>query len=127
MTTLAISTNIVVKTQFESLHQWPKAPNEVEFLRHPHRHIFHVKVTLPVNHDDRELEFFMVKKKVDEYIVGEINQRGFLGTMSCEQIALQILKYLTVIYTIPYATVEVFEDDENGAIVYGERAEESGI
>ena len=103
-------TNVIIRTQFEALHAWPNCPiEEVAFLRHPHRHIFHVTVKLPVAHDDRDVEFIVFKRLLEEYLQG---QPMDLGSKSCEMLCIDILaKFEGITY------VSVFEDNENGAEV----------
>jgi 6-pyruvoyl-tetrahydropterin synthase len=110
-----MSKEIFVKTQFEAKHRWPKAPEEVKFLRNLHRHIFHVEMGFEVTHNDRELEFFMVKKRIDKSI------QQFLCSVdtsfSCEQCAEYLVKdFKEQNYPVLYAIVS--EDNENGAKVY---------
>ena len=45
----------------EGIHKYPDAPDGVEFLKYPHRHIFHFRVELEVFHDDRDVEFILLK------------------------------------------------------------------
>ena len=52
--------HIYIQTQFTGYHRWDDAPDCVAFLRNTHRHVFHVKVTVPVQHNDRAIEFFMM-------------------------------------------------------------------
>lgn len=104
------STTIHVVTRFEGFHRWADAPLDVVFLRAFHRHVFNVRVYIPVTHDNRQVEFFQFKRKLDDYIKATLEGRQF--ELSCEQIAKLILE------TFPEATaVEVREDEENGAIV----------
>ncbi len=42
---------IWVTFQREGIHQYPDAPEEVAFLRHPHRHVFHLKVWIGLASD----------------------------------------------------------------------------
>lgn len=93
---------------FSALHQWEVAPDEVEFLRHPHRHVFHVHISWVVNHDDRDIEFITKKRIVESYVMQKFGNKD-LGNMSCEMIARDLLT------TFGAAKVEVSEDDENGA------------
>ena len=104
-----IETGIEIKTRFEALHHWPNAPEEVSFLRHPHRHEFHVKVSYVTSHGDREIEFFMEKKKINEFIINQ-GWTAELTTNSCEQFARTILDEF-----IPRGAwcVEVSEDGDN--------------
>lgn len=104
---------ITVITQFEGFHAWPQAPDEVEFLRYKHRHLFGVSVTLEVMHNDRELEFFLVKKKVDELIDLLVDKED-VG--SCEMCASQLATALHQVYD-RFVSVTVSEDKENSATV----------
>lgn len=104
------STTLHVVTKFEAFHRWVDAPADVAFLRSYHRHVFNVRVYIPVTHDNRQVEFFQFRRKVDVYITTTLAGREF--ELSCEQIAKMILE------TFPEAVaVEVKEDDENGALV----------
>ena len=108
-------TLIVVKSQFEGIHAWDKCPHDdVGFLRHPHRHIFHVTMKVEVSHDDRQLEFIQVKRKLTQFLnsLDVLN----LGSTSCEMLAKQIGRFFVPIF--PVNMVSVSEDEENSAEVY---------
>lgn len=107
-----VTTTIFVTTQFEGIHCYPDAPDEVAFLRSPHRHMFHVRATLEVFHDDRELEFILVKRALDQFVTGDALQHR-----SCEMIAREILNFLRAKYGVRSSAVEVSEDGENGATI----------
>ena len=98
--------------QFEAIHCWPEAPEPVAFLRNPHRHVFHVKINCPVNHNDRDIEFIMEKRKLkrfcDFYYAGQD-----IGYTSCEMIAEHILREFPEV-----ECVTVSEDNENGAFIW---------
>ena len=51
---------IYVTTQFEGVHRYKDAPDEVSFLRDYHRHIFKVKLAIEVMHNERDIEFIML-------------------------------------------------------------------
>jgi len=102
-------TIVWVSTLFEGCHRWLSAPNDVSFLRNYHRHIFDVKLGVEVTGDDREIEFFQLKRKVDKYINKQYEGKSF--DFSCEMIAKQLL----IIFNACF--VEVSEDGENGATV----------
>ena len=106
--------SIWVTTQFEGFHSWGNAPEEVKFLRDNHRHIFKVKVTLEVKHDDREVEFFIFKKQLEGFIQDSFKSEN-VG--SCEMIANIIKGYVKLVYPGRKVSVEVSEDGENGACV----------
>lgn len=103
-------TYIWVTSSFVALHRWADAPAEVSFLRSFHRHVFNVKVHLPVTHSDRDIEFFTFKKVLDDFL-----QKKFAGgehDKSCEMFAEEILNSFPVALS-----VQVDEDGENGAMV----------
>jgi len=120
---MANQTFIIVKTQFESTHNYPEAPVDVAFLRNTHRHIFYIEVEVQVFNDDRELEFILVKRDLEQFC--ELVFTGkHLGRISCEQIAQIIQDHLHKTYPVPELylleriyrkiNVRVFEDGENG-------------
>ena len=61
---------IWVTFQKEGIHKYPQALTDpdledVKFLGYPHRHIFHFRVDIEVHHDDRELEFILFKRELE--------------------------------------------------------------
>lgn len=96
---------VFITTRFEGMHRWENAPDDVSFLRNIHRHVFHVRLVKSVSHEDRDIEFIQLKRRVDRYIYN----MGDLG--SCEMIASDLLRAFEA------DCVEVSEDGENGAIV----------
>lgn len=107
--------SIMVKTQFEWCHKWSNAPQAVSYLKNLHRHIFYVNCKIEVIHDDRELEFILVKHFINN-VISDI-QANCPETFSCEQIASYIRNKLLETYGPRKISVSVFEDNENGAIV----------
>lgn len=107
---------IWVTADFRALHRWEGCHiAEVDYLREWHRHCFKVKVTCPVAHSDRDLEFMMVQKVLREVIH---DYEGQHVDMSCEMFAEDIRRHMnTVIGREVVESVEVSEDGENGAIV----------
>ena len=63
-----IRTSIFINTQTEFIHQYKDAPKEVSYLRYPHRHLAHIKVEIEVFHNEREVEFIMLKHRVDDFL-----------------------------------------------------------
>lgn len=118
-----ISTYIKVQTKFEGLHRWKNAPTEVGFLSLPHRHIFSAKITIKTADADRGVEFFMVKRQLDDTISRlvtssgrDFNQLGLpLYEASCEQLAMAIGNIMRS-YGYVVERVEVSEDEENSGI-----------
>ena len=107
---------IKIKTQFEFVHCWKNAPEEVSYLRNPHRHDFFVTCEIEVFHNDRELEFFMVLHRLEHYIKAVMIPNCDITT-SCERFAEEILNYLIDTYGKRKIKVEVSEDGKSSAIV----------
>jgi hypothetical protein len=106
---------IWVTFQKEGFHQYPDAPDEVAFLRHPHRHMFHFRVEIEVFHDDRELEFIMFKRELETlYGRGALE----LDYKSCEMLASDLEQYILTNYPGRCYNINVSEDNENGAVIY---------
>lgn len=119
--------SITVRTQYEGIHCWPEAPDEVGFLQHSHRHIFQIRVNIEVEHNDRDVEFIMVKHRIDNWLKSKYNVTGAynsegnvwdMGRMSCEEVAEQVIEVICD-FVGPHRTVTVFvsEDGENEAMV----------
>ena len=116
---MTTSTFITVRTEFEGFHFYPGASQidpRIKFLEHEHRHMFRVTVKISVTHLDRELEFFLVKWALNDFIEG-----GDMNHKSCEMIATDILEN----HLIPkygnnrYYEVVVSEDGESdGTVVF---------
>lgn len=112
-----MKTFIKVRTQFEGYHKYPGAGSidpRIQFLEDRHRHMFHVEVTISVTHDDRELEFFLTKWKLQEFI-----SETEMNNKSCEMIAKDIIEnHLFYLYGRDrHYTVVVSEDGESDGIV----------
>ena len=111
-------TYAVVRTRFTGEHRWENAPEEVDFLRNNHRHEFHVEVKVEQFHDDRDVEYIMLKRKVDD-IINEWPHD--LDTTSCEMMCDDLYQALSAHIEGERAyVVKVFEDGENGAEVHYE-------
>lgn len=109
-------TYVYCQTRFIGFHRWPSAPDEVKYLRDRHRHEFHVKVTVKVKHDDRDVEFITLRNAVDLMFCGNGSEHE-LGSKSCEMIAEDIISFVEADGNYKIYSVEVSEDGENGAIV----------
>lgn len=110
------TTYIKVRTEFEGFHFYPNAgtiDSRIKFLENEHRHIFKVEVKISVTHLDRELEFFLVKWALQEFI-----KDGNQNHKSCEIIATDILEnHLIPLYGNRAYTVVVSEDGESDGII----------
>lgn len=103
-------TMVWVRTQFVGFHRYRDAPDEVAFLRDYHRHVFHVRLGVQVTGLNREVEFFTLKKKVDDFLECAYANKEFEA--SCEQIADNLMKVFGACF------VEVSEDGECGATAF---------
>ena len=104
---------IWVTFQKEGIHKYPDAPAGVEFLKYPHRHIFHFKVSIEVFHQDRDVEFILFKRQLENlYAEGGLLQLDF---KSCEMISDDLYAYISDYYPNRDITIEVSEDGENGS------------
>lgn len=101
---------IKIKTQFQGFHRYVDAPEEVSFLRDFHRHIFYVTAKVQTNHSERDVEFFIIKKKLDKFIDLLYKDKEF--ELSCEKIAHEIYNQLTI-SGYNCLSVGVSEDNEN--------------
>lgn len=114
--TSVLRREIFVRTRFIWFHCRLEAPEEVNFLRDMHRHEFHVELLVSVNHNERDIEFTLVKLWLDRYIAE--NFTGKKTAMSCETMAEMIWEEAVRVYWVEFATCQVSEDGENGANVY---------
>ena len=110
------STYIKIRTEFEGFHFYPNASEidpRIKFLENEHRHMFKVEVKISVTHLDRELEFFLVKWALQDFI-----KSGKMNHKSCEMIATDILEqHLKPLYGERYYEIVVSEDGESDGIV----------
>lgn len=100
---------IWVKCTFEGFHNYKKAPDEVAYLRHLHRHLFKLKVYIEVYGDDREIEFHMFKK----FIIDCIKSENY-NNKSCEMIANDLYLIINKKYPNRDVKIELSEDGECG-------------
>lgn len=111
-----MTTNIIVKLRYEALHNWPGVAEAlpespcIHFLQWPHRHLFYMTLEKEVTHSDRDVEIILFKREVLKYLADQFN--GNFEHRSCEMIAEHLL------YRFDCVSVEVLEDNENGAKVY---------
>lgn len=113
---------IWVKFTKEGIHKYPAAltdPNlatgdeyDVSFLGYPHRHTFHFKVAITVEHSDRAIEFIQFKRWLENLYKSDTLQ---LDYKSCEMIAEDLYLQISAKYPGREVKIDVSEDDENGA------------
>lgn len=108
----------------EGIHKYPAALTDkslntgdeydVSFLGYPHRHIFHFRVWIEVQHSDREIEFIQFKRWLENlYKEGTLQ----LDYKSCEMIAEDLYNQINWKYPAREVWIEVSEDNENGCFI----------
>lgn len=99
---------VFAKVLFEATHNWENCDiEEVAYLKHEHRHIFHIKAYVEVDHDDRDIEFIVLKHKIENYLA-TFYPENKLGGTSCEMLATELIEAFSLSKCI------VSEDGENG-------------
>ena len=117
----------------EGIHCYPAAatdPNlatgdeyDVSFLATPHRHIFHFRVWIGVQHNDRDIEFIQFKRWLESlYQSGSSNNSGqgsvlSLDHKSCEMMSDDLFDVISKKYPNREVWIEVSEDGENGSFI----------
>ena len=111
-----MQTNIIVKLQVEGTHNWPDATDgagaEMHYLEYRHRHMFHIVAKKEVFHDDRDIEFILFKRELENLYSEEGAMT--LDYQSCEMIARELAKYIQTKYPNRALSISVAEDNENG-------------
>lgn len=107
------SMRVFARTRVEGFHFWKDAPPEVEFLRVRHRHLFGVEVEVEVAHDDRDVEFIIMKREIERYFA----EHPIDGPESCELIAVRLRDHLAASRGWRVRRITIDEDGENGAVL----------
>lgn len=111
-----MKTSVFVRLSVEGVHRWAACPfEEVSYLKRSHRHQFGIKCWKEVHHDDRDVEFIMMKHDVIRYLNSRYHSAKLqcldFDKMSCEMIAKELIEHFGLIKCY------VDEDGENGAEV----------
>jgi len=110
---------IWIKFQREGIHAYPAAATDpkledVKFLAHPHRHIFHFNVGIEIFHNDREIEFIQFKRWIENIYRNSLLQ---LDNKSCEMISDDLFDIIAQQYPNRDIEISVSEDGENGSLI----------
>lgn len=104
-------------TRVAGLHSWPAAPPGRAYLAQPHRHLFHVRATVAVDHEERDVEFHDLGSYVTTALYSMASEssrdpalRDF-GPRSCESIARLVAASLRT-RALDVLAVSCSEDDE---------------
>ena len=118
---MSYSAEVVVLIEVDGIHCWPGAPlvgskADTRALVNSHRHRFEIRVSAVVTHNDRQVEFFELRRAVLRALIHSYPRDDYglfdFGSASCERIATLVLD------TIPVCNwCAVYEDGENGAEV----------
>ncbi len=107
---------VAVTFTAEGFHCWPKATPWRRYLAARHRHLFHVRVELPVSHDDREIECHDLR----DFCIMAFGSGDF-GHQSCEMLAETLAVNVSMRYgAMKNLAVSVMEDGEVGATFVSE-------
>lgn len=111
-----MKSSIIVKTNFEGIHCHPKAVDDVDFLRQPHRHNFYITAKIGLKEGEAELEPTVIKRGINSFLYS----KPFTVQYSCVQMAKDIIGMLERTFGERNITVGVYEDNENGGKVTNE-------
>lgn len=102
---------------YDFIHKYDRAPNEVSYLRNLHRHLLNIEATVEVFHTDREIEFYMMKDRIDK----AIKNHKFDDNASCETVASFVMNLITDLYgNNRFRKVKVQEDNNGYATLIKE-------
>ena len=112
---------IWVTFEKEGIHRYPEALTDpalatgdeydVSFLGHPHRHIFHFRVSIEVTHNNRDIEFIQFKRWLERlYSEGTL----VLDYKSTEMMSDDLYVHIAARYPGRAVIIQVSEDGENG-------------
>ena len=120
--------NKMIWVQFrkEGIHKYPAALTDpalatgdeydVSFLGYPHRHIFHFRVWISVQHNDRDIEFIQFKRWLESLYNGQGSTLS-LDYKSCEMMSDELYDIVKQKYPSREVWIEVSEDGENGSFI----------
>jgi hypothetical protein len=110
----------------EGIHKYPAALTDpalatgdeydVSFLGYPHRHIFHFRVWINVQHDDRDIEFIQFKRWLESLYNGQGSVLS-LDHKSCEMMSEDLYQQISQKYPSREIWIEISEDGENGSFI----------
>lgn len=92
-------------------HRYPTAPQFCLYLAARHRHVFVVRCSFEVRHNNRQVEINEQQNKIEIYLCKKYGKPCEFGDMSCEDIAEELLMHFGA------SKVQVSEDDYGGATI----------
>lgn len=108
---------VVVRFRLPGTHCWPTCDiPQVDYLQHKHRHVFHFECRAEVQHNDRQLEFMVLRNRLVKDLQmcfgNDKDEALNFDWRSCEALAQYLLNKFAFL-----SQVSVFEDGENGAVL----------
>jgi len=85
--------SVIIQFEIEGFHNYPNAPQQVNFLSFDHRHTFKIKAGYKVSNLNREKEIFICRDEIKEYLIESYGSPCQFNNMSCEMIAKEILEF----------------------------------
>ena len=114
---------ITVTIEVPGMHRYPESTRV--YLRDFHRHDFRISVMICVSDQNRQFEFYDVQDAMVmalDKLFARVDATTYnFGNRSCEHIANELILLLSVDF--PVHTVNVHEDEYNGAMVCNTREE----
>lgn len=105
---------IYVTFRKRGLHHFPNAPNQVAYLASEHRHTFWFKVSIEVQHSERDIEFHIFQDWLESLYDQDVLQ---LDGRSCETMAEELYGRIVKRYPGRSVEIDVSEDGENGCVL----------
>lgn len=105
---------IYVTFRKRGIHSFPNAPEAVGYLAHEHRHTFWFKVSIEVQHSDRDIEFHLFQDWLEGLYDTDVLR---LGGRSCETIAEELYEHIAKRHPGRSVEIDVSEDGENGCVI----------
>lgn len=114
-----ITRKIWVTFQRIGFHYYLNAPQDVDYLRMRHRHLFKFKVTVEVSHGNRAIEFHQFQTKLENlYNTGTLE----MDHKSCEMMGEELINQILTLHpTLTFIEVEVSEDGECAGVTTYEK------
>ena len=75
----------------EGFHYYPNAPEFCKYLSARHRHLFVIRCSFEVNHNNREIEINDMQKKIEDTLHNWYGTPCEFDGLSCESIANNLL------------------------------------
>lgn len=109
-----VNNKVEFKETVLGTHCWTNCPyEEVAFLKNEHHHDFTFTVSCDVEHNDRDLEFIMLRVALKKFMKGyyKIDNEIFrFGSRSCEMLSDEVCSFFEEEYGVRNWKVSVSED-----------------